>query len=58
MTPRTYRIEIEPAAWRELMRLPEKVRETVFDAIYKLELELRPSGCKKLKGKTGFLESS
>jgi mRNA interferase RelE/StbE len=54
VTPRVYSIQIEPAAWRELMRLPEKVQEAVFNAIYRLEAEPRPSGCKKLQGKTGF----
>ena len=36
------------------MKIDEKLRERIFDAIYQLEHTPRPSGCKKLKGKTGF----
>jgi mRNA interferase RelE/StbE len=54
VTPRTYSIEIESSAWRDLMKIPENQREKIFDAIYTLEQNPRPSGCKKLKGRTGF----
>lgn len=36
------------------MAFEEKVRETIFDKIYELELNPRPSGCKKLKDKGGL----
>ncbi len=52
--PRTYRVIIETLAWREIHRLSEEVQNKLFDKIYTLELEPCPSGCKKLKGKTGF----
>lgn len=45
-----YRIIIERSAWRQLMKLDEKTQDKVADAIYALEKEPRPSGCKKLKG--------
>lgn len=52
--PRTYRVVIETFAWREVNRLSEELQNKLFDKIYTLELDPRPSGCKKLKGKTGF----
>jgi len=52
--PRTYQVIIETSAWREINDLSEAVQNKLFDKIYTLELDPRPSGCKKLKGKTGF----
>ena len=49
-----YRIEIDSSAWRELMKLPEDVQSTLSDAIYQLQSNPRPSGCKKLEGESGF----
>lgn len=46
----SYRVIIERSAWRQLMRLDDKTQDKVADAIYLLEKEPRPSGCKKLKG--------
>ncbi len=54
LTPRTYHIEIEAPAWKVLMNFEEKLREKIFDKIYTLELNPRPSGCKKLKDKGGL----
>jgi mRNA interferase RelE/StbE len=49
-----YQIIIEASAWREINDLSEAVQNKLFDKIYTLELDPRPSGCKRLKGKTGF----
>ena len=54
MTPRTYSVAIESPAWRQINRLSEEVQNRLFDKIYTLELDPRPSGCKKLRGKTGL----
>ncbi len=51
---RDYRILFNPDAWKDLMKLPERVQDSVFDKIYFLELNPRPSGCKKLKGNSGY----
>lgn len=52
--PRFYQTIIEASAWREINDLSEAVQNKLFDKIYSLELDPRPSGCKRLKGKTGF----
>lgn len=46
---RTYRVEIEWSAWEEITALPERLKDRIVDAIEALELNPRPSGCKKLK---------
>lgn len=46
----SYSVQIASAAWRQLMKLDEKMQSRVDDAIYGLATEPRPSGCKKLKG--------
>lgn len=51
---RTYSIQIDAYAWRDLMKLPETLQETLLNAIYRLELAPRPSGCKKLQGDDGL----
>ena len=45
-----YRISIEPAAQRELSKLPIDVRQDVADAISALANEPRPPGVRKLSG--------
>ena len=45
-----YRISIEPAAQRELSKLPIDVRQNVADAISALANEPRPPGVRKLSG--------
>ncbi len=47
---KTYRVLISASAWRQLMKLGDKAQDKVSDAIYELENQPRPSGCKKLKG--------
>ncbi len=51
---RAYSIQIDADAWRDLMKLPESLQETLFNAIYRLELAPRPSGCKTLQGGDGL----
>ena len=45
-----YRIAIEPAAERELAKLPPAARQDVADAISALADDPRPPGVKKLTG--------
>lgn len=45
-----YRISIEPAAQRELSKLPIDVRQVVAGAISALANEPRPPGVRKLSG--------
>ncbi|MBW3636377.1 MAG: type II toxin-antitoxin system RelE/ParE family toxin [Armatimonadetes bacterium] len=47
---KTYRVQISPTAWRQLMKLDEKTQDAISDKIYALEQNPRPSGCKKLQG--------
>ena len=46
-----YHIIFSTVAWKSLMSLTERLQDAIFDKIYTLELDPRPSGCKKLKGK-------
>jgi mRNA interferase RelE/StbE len=50
-----YRLAFEPKAWRNLMALSLQTQEQLLDAIESLELDPRPSGCKKLKEERGRL---
>ncbi len=45
-----YRVVFLRAAWNDLMALGEETQNAILDAIYKLEENPRPSGCKKLQG--------
>ena len=49
-----YRIEIAPAADRDLQKLQDRIRKQDFDrlskAIDKLDLEPRPHGVRKIEG--------
>ncbi len=49
-----YRVIFDLRAWRELMALPDDLQHRIFDAIDKLEVNPRPSGCKKLKGSRDY----
>jgi mRNA interferase RelE/StbE len=53
LADKTYRVEIDLRAWREIMRLGEEIQNAVFDAIESLEVDPRPAGCKKLQGEEG-----
>ncbi len=50
----TYKVELETRARREYRDLPTQAREQVSDAIDDLQVDPRPSGCKKLVGGNGF----
>ncbi len=50
----SYRIEIAPAALRELKKLAQGVREQIAPDIDALATEPRPSGVVKLEGKSDF----
>jgi len=47
---KSYRVIIERPAWRQLMKLDDKIQDRINDVIFALENDPRPSGCKKLKG--------
>ena len=49
----TYRIEVAPAAMRELRKLDRAAQRRVQAAIELLAIEPRPSGAKKLVGGNG-----
>ena len=46
-----YRVEIAPAAGRDLKRLPLPVKRRLRDAIFDLRKEARPVGSKKITGR-------
>ncbi|MEO7714333.1 MAG: type II toxin-antitoxin system RelE/ParE family toxin [Gemmatimonadaceae bacterium] len=46
----TYHISIDPAAVRELKKLPAKVRQALASAIDALADDPRPDGARKLSG--------
>ncbi len=45
-----YRVELSPAARRDLRGLDSGARDRIFAALVKLESDPRPGGAKKLKG--------
>jgi mRNA interferase RelE/StbE len=45
-----YRVELSPAARRQVSRLDSGVRERILRALIALETEHHPPGAKKLKG--------
>ena len=49
-----YTIDIAPAAERALKKLSADIRKRIFKAFFKLEVEPRPSGVKKLSGEDDF----
>jgi len=50
---RTYRVQIEANAWRQLMKLSPQIQERILAVIEALEWEPRPNGYKKLAGNSG-----
>jgi len=52
--PARYRVEIAPAAQRELSKLPKKVQERIDERILALAENPRPPGSKKLEGEVDF----
>jgi mRNA interferase RelE/StbE len=49
-----YRLEITPAARRELSKLPKNIQKRVDEHIQALAGNPRPPGCKKLQWEDGF----
>lgn len=45
-----YRISIDPAALREMKKLPQKIRQQIASAIDALSGDPRPDGARKLTG--------
>lgn len=52
--PKTYRIEVSPAAGRDLQKLKERIRlhdfKRLSSSITALAVEPRPNGVRKIKG--------
>ena len=51
----TYRVELSPAAQRDLARLGEEVQLRIRARLRELAEDPRPPGCKKLKDQEGRL---
>ena len=49
-----YQIQIRKSAQRQLDKLSDDIAENLLDAIEELAVNPRPSGCKKLKGRSGY----
>jgi mRNA interferase RelE/StbE len=49
-----YQILIRKTAQKQLDKLPDETAELLLDAIETLATNPRPSGCKKLKGRSGY----
>ncbi len=47
---KNYAVQFSSPSWRQLMKLDDRTQDRILDKIYTLELDPRPSGCKKLKG--------
>jgi mRNA interferase RelE/StbE len=45
-----YEIVIKKSAAKSIATLPKAIKESIFNHIFELSDEARPSGCKKLKG--------
>ncbi len=50
-----YKIFISKSALKEMAHLPAKVNTQISGAIDKLSKNLRPAGCKKLKGEKEYM---
>lgn len=46
-----FRIEFEPAAWRQIMKLPLNVQDQIFNDVERLESDPRPPQAIKLEDK-------
>ncbi|MFD2933085.1 type II toxin-antitoxin system RelE family toxin [Spirosoma flavum] len=49
-----YTVVLTKTAQKQLDKLPNKLADTLLDAIEKLADDPRPEGCKKLKGRSGY----
>jgi mRNA interferase RelE/StbE len=46
----SYEVVYTPAAWKQIMALPDALQDAIFDVIETLELNPRGHGSKKLQG--------
>jgi mRNA interferase RelE/StbE len=51
---RTYEVRLLVTARRQLLRVPERIRSRIGNAIRALVADPRPPGCKKLTGGTDY----
>jgi mRNA interferase RelE/StbE len=51
---RTYEVRLLVTARRQLLRVPERIRSRIGNAIRALAADPRPPGCKKLTGGTDY----
>ena len=49
-----YEVQFEKKAFKQLEKLTEETVEAILEAIEGLEIEPRPAGCKKLKGREAY----
>ena len=49
-----YTVLILPAAQKQLSKLPSAIATRIEDRLLDLEVDPRPSGCKKLKGRDAW----
>jgi mRNA interferase RelE/StbE len=51
--PRRYRVELSPAARRELRKLDQQIARQVLSALTLLQEDPRPHGCRAMGGQPG-----
>ncbi len=49
-----YKITLSKTAQKQLDKLTDNIAKPIIDAISELAANPRPSGCKKLKGRSGY----
>jgi len=49
-----YQVVITKSAQKQLDKLSDKIAQPLLDAILRLGNNPRPTGCKKLKGRSGY----
>ena len=50
----SYQVILPKSAQKELDRLPDEIEERILDALAVLKTQLRPPGCKKLRGENAW----
>jgi mRNA interferase RelE/StbE len=54
MVNKTYTVVVTDKVRKILLRLPELIAEKIEKNLLRLEENPRPTGCKKLKGRSGY----
>lgn len=49
-----YRVQVSPAAGREIKKLPRAVQALIIGLLRGLAVDPRPTGCKQMTGPEGF----